>query len=77
MVVFGSLLAIALYDLYIVVQTGSSVESVSQTITDISHKSPFLVFMCGAVVDHFFGWTMNPSVRRCLNCNSLVDSEKH
>ena len=59
LVVFGLLLAAGLYDLYAVTFGGVDA-SISQFITDKVGNYPFLAFLCGMLVDHFFGFTMIP-----------------
>ncbi len=58
MVVFGALLAIALYDVLAIVRGGVK-SSVSQFVTNCSVR-PRIAFVCGALVCHFFGWVMVP-----------------
>lgn len=58
MIWFGSLLAIALYDVFLVSRGGYS-KSISQFVTNCS-KQPRLAFVCGVLVCHFFGWMMFP-----------------
>lgn len=59
-VVFGLLLAAALYDLAVIAFWGVS-SSVSQFITDATSISPLQAFVCGALSSHFFGWLMRPT----------------
>ena len=63
LVVFALLLAAGLYDLYAVVLGGVDA-SISQFITDTVGNYPFLMFVCGMLVDHFFGFTMIPQAKR-------------
>jgi hypothetical protein len=58
MVVFGALLAVALYDVLAIVRGGVK-SSVSQFVTNCSAR-PRIAFVCGALVCHFFGWVMVP-----------------
>lgn len=58
MVVFGTLLAVALYDVLAIVR-GGVVASVSQFTTNCSTK-PRIAFVCGALCCHLFGWMMVP-----------------
>lgn len=63
MVVFGVLLAVALYDLgEIAFAGGDSSVSVSQFITDVSAR-PRIAFVAGCLVCHFFGWMMFPRIK--------------
>jgi len=58
-VVFGTLLAVTLYDLAVIV-VGGVPSSVSQFVTDTTAASPLQSFCCGALCAHFFGWMMFP-----------------
>lgn len=58
MVVFGALLAVALYDVLAIVRGGVK-SSVSQFVTNCSAR-PRIAFVCGVLVCHFFGWVMVP-----------------
>lgn len=60
MVVFGALLAIALYDVLAIVRGGVKA-SVSQFVTNCSVR-PRIAFVCGCLVSHFFGWVMIPDM---------------
>jgi hypothetical protein len=57
LVVFGLLLAAGLYDLWAVV-TGGVQASISQFVTDTVGNYPFLMFVCGMLTSHFFGFMM-------------------
>jgi hypothetical protein len=56
-VIFGLLLAAALYDLW-AVWTGGVDVSISQVITNTVGNYPFLMFVSGMLVSHFFGFVM-------------------
>jgi hypothetical protein len=56
-VIFGLLLAAALYDLWAVWFGGVGI-SISQAVTDAVGNHPFLMFMSGMLVSHFFGFVM-------------------
>ena len=60
MVVFGTLLGVALYDVLAIVRGGVK-SSVSQFVTNCSVR-PRIAFVCGCLVSHFFGWVMIPEV---------------
>jgi hypothetical protein len=62
LVVFSLLLAAGLYDLWAVVIGGVDA-SISQFVTDTVGNYPFLMFVCGMLVDHFFGFTMIPKAK--------------
>ncbi len=62
MVVFGSLLAVALYDVGAIMVAGDSSVSVSQFVTDVSAR-PRIAFVAGLLTCHFFGWMMFPRVK--------------
>ena len=72
-VVFGAMLAMALYDLWVLAfklyrrepigtepSKPGSVWYVSQFITDCS-ASPRIAFVLGVLLCHFFGWMMFPT----------------
>ena len=63
LVVFSLLLAAGLYDLWAVVIGGVDL-SISQFVTDTVGNYPFLMFICGMLVDHFFGFTMIPKAKK-------------
>lgn len=56
-VIFTLLLTAALYDLA-AVWFGGVQNSISQQITNTVGNHPFLMFVCGMLTDHFFGFTM-------------------
>ena len=58
--IFGSMLIALVYDLY-AVWFGGSDASVSQVIADTAGNHPFVSFMCGVLVCHFFGFAMQRS----------------
>lgn len=62
LVVFALFLTAGLYDLWAVVVGGVDL-SISQFVTDHVGNYPFLMFMCGMLVDHFFGFTMVPRTK--------------
>lgn len=57
-VVFGGLLATALYDVA-AIAVGGIDASVSQFITDCT-ANPRLLVVCSCLATHFFGWVMIP-----------------
>ena len=63
LVVFGLLLAAGLYDLYAVTFGGVDA-SISQFVTNTVGNHPFLMFVSGMLVDHFFGFTMIPKAKQ-------------
>ncbi len=63
LVVFSLLLAAGLYDLWAVVIGGVDL-SISQFVTDTVGNYPFLMFLSGMLVDHFFGFTMIPKAKQ-------------
>lgn len=72
LVMFGSFLALVLYDLFVVVMYGTP-SSVSQFITDATGLSLLQAAAIGALGDHFFGFTMKRRVVRCPNCRTNFD----
>jgi hypothetical protein len=56
-VIFGLLLTAALYDLW-AVWSGGVDASISQVVTNTVGNHPFLMFMSGMLVSHFFGFVM-------------------
>ena len=56
-VIFGLLLAAALYDLW-AVWTGGVDVSISQVVTNTVGNHPFLMFVSGMLTSHFFGFVM-------------------
>ena len=61
--IFGSMLVALSYDLF-AVWFGGTDASVSQVITDAVGNHPFVSFMCGVLVCHFFGFTMRPTDKK-------------
>ena len=71
MFLFSIMLTICMYDIYVVCTTGEAMESFCQTFVDIAYRSPITVFTIGAMVDHLMGWTMFPSISRCVECGQI------
>ena len=55
--IFGAMLVALAYDLF-AVWFGGSDSSISQVITDTAGNHPFVSFMSGVLVCHFFGFAM-------------------
>lgn len=72
LVIFGTFLAVVLYDLFVVVMYGTP-SSVSQFITDATGLSTFQAMAVGALADHFCGFTMKRRIVRCPRCQSQFD----
>lgn len=72
LIIFGTFLAVVLYDLGAVVLYGTP-SSVSQFITDAVGISPLQGVAVGALADHFCGFTMKRRVVNCPCCKSVID----
>lgn len=62
-----------MYDIYVVCTTGDSMESFCQTFVNIAYRSPITIFTLGALTDHLMGWTIKPSIARCIDCKKIFD----
>lgn len=69
---YGIFLTVLMYDLGAVVLYGTP-SSVSQFVTDSVGISPLQAMGIGALVDHFFGFTMKRRVVNCPCCKSVID----
>jgi putative Ca2+/H+ antiporter (TMEM165/GDT1 family) len=65
-VIFGLFITAALYDLY-AVWFGGVDASISQAMTNLVGNHPFLMFVCGMLVSHFFGFVMQREENREQN----------
>ena len=63
MFIFGSMLVALAYDLF-AVWFGGTESSISQVITDTAGNYPFVSFMCGVLLCHFFGFAMKRSNKK-------------
>lgn len=61
---FGTLLVVLLWDIYVVFSGGGTDESISQVLTDASYNSHLICFGAGLLTAHFFGWMMFPKVQK-------------
>lgn len=72
LIIFGAFLATVLYDLFVVVMYGTQ-SSVSQFITDATGISTLQAIAIGALLDHFFGFTMMRRMTVCPKCKCGFD----
>ncbi len=63
LVVYGLILAALGYDLW-AVWFGGVEMSISQLVTDTVGNYPFIMFVCGMLTDHFFGFMMIPKKKQ-------------